>query len=412
MKIAQLALDDYANYGNFLQKYAMQRTLKKFSDDVTFFWSSSNTFWVETDFVPVPSPLIRNIDPAEYQRWLCRESVRVTKIKEFAERYIETRFNLPYVNEVADEYDFFVVGSDQVWGLYAQMFLPFFPREKKIAYAASIASPVIPDELKAEYREGILSFAHVSVREENAVKLISDLGLPPPLLVLDPVFLLTVEEWLRIARPPSWFKEKYSRGYIFTYYLRDVPPPEIKTLSQELNLPVINLLDMNNFNHYTVGPEEFLFLLANASLVCTNSFHGVAFSILFKRPFLNIEYVDELTEKMSMRIPSLLKIFELEDRTATVGNYKINSPLEIDFSFRDKILPKERAKSFGFLANALGATVSTKWGGGRLSNENRKHDFKKSRRLYRLRSLLECLSEKLYYYAPRRRRLCVSENSS
>ena len=353
MRIAQLALDDYANYGNFLQKYAMQRTLKKFSDDVTFFWQSLNTFWVESNDLPAPSPLIREVPDAEYKRWVFREAVRVTKIKEFAERHIETRFNLPYLDEVADEYNFFVVGSDQVWGLYPRLFYPFLPREKKIAYAASIASPVIPDELKAEYRDGISSFAHVSVREENAVKLISDLGLEPPPLVLDPVFLLTRDEWLTIARPPSWFNKKYSRGYILTYYLRNVPPPEVDALSKKLNLPVINLLDMNNFNHYVVGPEEFIFLLANASLVCTNSFHGVAFSILFQRPFLNIEYVDAMTEGMSMRIPSVLKMFGLENRTATVGNFKMDSPLEIDFSTRNKILSYERAKAFNFLSGAL-----------------------------------------------------------
>ncbi|MBQ9488152.1 MAG: polysaccharide pyruvyl transferase family protein [Selenomonadaceae bacterium] len=215
------------------------------------------------------------------------------------------------------------------------------------------------------FRQGVESFAHVSVREENAVKLISELGLEPPQLLLDPVFLLTPAEWLKIARRPSWFNEKYERGYILTYYLRNFPPPEIKSVAAELNLPVINLLDIKNFNHYTVAPEEFIYLFANASLIYANSFHGVAFSILFKRPFVNCEYDDESTRSMGTRIPSLLKMFGLENRTVyTEDFHKIKSPLEIDFSRRDEILLLERMKAFKFLSKALGVEMPAELNGG------------------------------------------------
>ena len=356
MKVAQLALDDYGNYGNILQKYAIHTTIKKFADEVEFFWYQPNFFWPEGDNI-LNSPQI------------IRGAVRVSKIKEFADRYIKMRFNLPYIEETADEYDFFVLGSDQVWNTkYNQgvtVFLPFVPREKKIAYAASIATPEIPENLKEFYRQGVSSFAHVSVREENAVKLISDLGLEPPLLVLDPVMLLTSEEWLKIARRPSWFHEKYERGYILTYYLRNLPPPEIKSVAAKLNLPVVNLLDINNFNHYTIGPEEFIYLFAHASLSYSNSFHGIAFSILFKRPFVNCEYDDDDTKSMGTRIPSILKIFGLENRTVYTSDFhKIKSPLEIDFSVRDKVLPLERMKAFKFLSKALGVEMPAELNGG------------------------------------------------
>ena len=360
MKVAQLALDDYSNYGNFLQKYALHTTLKKFADDVEFFWYKENSFWVETG--KIPSNNQRFLDShslLDNKRWILYEAVRTTKIKEFSERYINTRFNLPYIEDVADEYDFFVLGSDQVWAPNDWMpfnikFLPFVPREKKIAYAASIATPILPDQYKNFFRQGISSFAHVSVREEGAVKIIAELGLKPPLLVLDPVLLLTADDWLKIARPPSWFNEKYQRGYIFTYYLRKMPPPEIKSIAAELNLPVINALDYENFRHYAIGPEEFLYLIANATLIYTNSFHGVAFSVLFKRPFINREYDDKKSKSMSLRIPGFLKMFKLESRIALPQNdYKIDSPLEIDFSTRDKILPQERLKALNFLVTAL-----------------------------------------------------------
>ena len=374
MKIAQLTLNGYYNYGNIFQKYALHKTLKKFADSTEVLWFNKNNFSLETG--EIKFPMKKPPNNFELQRYFGYESARTIKFKEFYERHIKTRYDLPYIEEIADDYDFFVIGSDQVWGPNNWMplnlkFLQFVTRKKKIAYAASIANPEIPDEYKNFFRQGIGSFYYVSVREEGAVKLIEDLGLKTPELVLDPVMLLTQDEWKKISRPPSWFNEKYQHGYIFTYYLRREPPPEIKSVAKELNLPVINLLDFNNLNHYTIGPEEFIFLIINASLVYTNSFHGVAFSILFRRPFINREYDDEQTKNMSMRIPGFLKMFGLENRIATSkNNYRIESPLEIDFSVRDKVLPYEKAKSIRFLTNALSSSIPeiNLNGGGQIVN--------------------------------------------
>lgn len=41
MRIAQLNLNWYSNYGNFLQKYALHKTLKHFSDEVEVLWSGN-----------------------------------------------------------------------------------------------------------------------------------------------------------------------------------------------------------------------------------------------------------------------------------------------------------------------------------------------------------------------------------
>ena len=367
MKVAQLTLNTYNNYGNVLQKYALQKILERFVDFTEVLWFNGNIgvshFWAETADIP----------PDQSLEYYLREAIRMTKFKEFDERYIKTRFNLPYIEDIADEYDFFVVGSDQVWNPFCEFinmplpikFLEFAPREKKIAYAASIGISEFPNEVKEYCRQGIADFAHVSVREENAIKIISDLGLEPPLLVLDPTLLLTRDDYLKIARRPSWFNEKYERGYILTYYLMGSHPPELTSMLQELNLPLINLCDIKNFNHYTTGVEEFLYLFAHASLVCVSSFHGTVFSILFKRPFINCTKNYQGMGVPSMRIPSLLKMFGLEDRTVYTDEFnKIESPLEIDFSVRDKVLPLERMKAFKFLSNALGVEMPAELMGG------------------------------------------------
>ena len=367
MKVAQMSIDDYNNYGNNLQKYALQQTLKKFVDFTEIFWHNANTLFSETaQDTYVTKEFYEKYDPSTIQKYRLREAVRVNKVKEFENRYIRTRFDLPYLEETADEYDFFVVGSDQVWQpawIAPKYFLDFVPRRKRIAYAASIAAPAIPDRLKEFFKLGISGFDYISVREEKSVEIIKELTGQDAVLLIDPTMLLTPEEWLKIAQKPSWLNEKYERGYILTYYLRDNPPPVINEIAKKLNLPVINLLDLDNYWHYVTSPEEFVYLFANASLVFTNSFHGCVFSVLFGRPFMNVE-VDK-AEHMSTRIPGLLKKFGVENKIVTADEiFSMDSFLEIDYSTRDKILPLEREKAFKFLSSALGVMTPSSTGGG------------------------------------------------
>ena len=357
MKIAQISMDGYFNYGNILQKYALNRTLRRFADFVEVLWCDPTKFLPEDghnyhQFV---------VKPSQNTMRITREAIRQSKFKDFENLYIPTRFYLPYVEEIADEYDFFVVGSDQIWHpnwlRLPKSLITFVPHEKKVAYAASVSALEIPNEKKEIFRRGVSDFKRVSVREEGSAEIIKELtGKSVPVL-LDPIFLLSREEWLTISQKPTWFKEKYRHGYVLTYYLRKLPPLEVKIFAEKLDLPVINLLDLANYNHFTVGPAEFVWLFANASLIFTNSFHGVAFSILFKHPFINREISDDPNGiSMSRRITGLLKLFGLENRR-TFGDEKVFSPkdsLKIDFSRRDEVLPLERAKSFKFLAESLG----------------------------------------------------------
>lgn len=361
MKIAQITPLGYFNYGNMLQKFALHHTLKNFTEFTEVLWLDAPKLFSEvlnTNTAQCVLKKERKQDKDYMELFYRREAVRQSKFKDFENLYVKTRFNFPYLEDIADEYDFFVVGSDQVWNpkwLAPYIFLEFVPRKKKIAYAASIGNPTIPDEKKELFRRGISDFNYVSVREEEAVKIINELTGQTPIVLLDPVFLLNKEEWLSVAQKPTWFKEKYQRGYVLTYYLRKLPPPAVKTLAKELDLPIINLLDPQNFNHFTVGPSELIWLFAHASFIFTNSFHGISFSILFKQPFFNHEIGnDPLGTSMSNRIVSLLELFGLSDRRLLEEKIlTAKEALTIDFSRRDEVLPLERMKAFNFLSEAL-----------------------------------------------------------
>ena len=345
MRIAQVTLNGYSNFGNILQKFALHHTLKKFTDSTEVLWLSPYEFFSETGINPGTQCVKHHERPEWTLKFFLRESVRQSKFKDFENLHIKTRFNLPYFEEIADEYDYFVVGSDQVWNPdYGSIFLPFVPREKKIAYAASIGVNAISADKVFMFKHGISDFNFISVREENAVNLVKALSGKSALWLIDPVLLLSRDEWLAVSQKPTWLKEKYSGGYVLTYHLERLPSPTVKKIAAELGLPVINLLDTENYNHFTTGPAEFIWLLAHASLVFTNSFHGAAFSLLFKRPFV----LNALREENDPRLLSFLKLFGLEDRTAPVD------PLKIDFARCDEVLPIERLRAFKFLSTALG----------------------------------------------------------
>lgn len=319
MRIAQLTLTDYYNYGNMLQKFVLHRTLKKFTDSTEVLWFAAPRLFSETIKERYGQCFLKpeRKDNSDYmEAFYRREAVRQNKFKDFENLYTKTRFDIPYIEDLADEYDFFVVGSDQVWNpkwYPSWSFLDFVPKQKRIAYSTSIGASEIPDEKKEIFRCGISGFNHVSVREEGTVKIIEELTGKAPLLVLDPVFLLNNEDWLSVAQKPTWFNEKYQHGFVLTYYIRKLPPPEVKDPAKELDLPVINLLDTENFNHFTVGSEEFIWRYSRASLIFSNSFHGLAFSILLRKPFVNCEIIgDNAGVSMSNRIKSMLELLSLE----------------------------------------------------------------------------------------------------
>ena len=348
MRIATLTLNNYENYGNMIQKFALYYTLKKFADFVEVIWHCQTTNFppAELEFNRL---LVGNVRDVAFR------CVKENNCKAFSDANIRTRFDVPYIEEIGDEYDFFVVGSDQVWNPrfeFPGRFLEFAPREKRIAYAASIAIPDLPQNLLEYYRRGISEMAHVSIREREGCDLVEKITGKRPLHVLDPVFLLTADEWRKFSRRPTWLNHE---RYLLTYFFSGDPPAQVRGLAEKLNLPLINLFDMNNFNHYSTSPDEFLYLIDHAALICTESFHGTAFSTIFKRPFYLCYRVNEWSRKVFSRINSLLMMFNLTERAINeFAPIEFAKPLEINYTRRDEILPVEQARAFEFLSGALG----------------------------------------------------------
>ena len=350
MRIGMITLNVYSNYGNMLQKYALYHSLKKYAEEVEVLWQHSTI-----PFLPYKLEQDRNEEGNRKNTAFV--AVRQSKVKDFNDTYIQTRYDIPYLEDLADEYDYFVIGSDQVWNPEFEVpgrFLEFAPPEKRIAYAASIAISELPEKVHETYRKKILEMPHVSVREKEGCDIIEKLTGKRPLQVLDPVFLLTADEWRKFEKRPAWLNKKmYANGYLLAYFFNGNPPQEVHELGKKLGLPVISLLNLNNFNYYANGVEEFLYLFNHATFICTQSFHGTALASIFKRPFIVYRTGNIRTKRLS-RLSSLLDVFGLGDRITDIDlKIDLEDPLKIDFTRYNEVLPLERKKAFNFLANAL-----------------------------------------------------------
>jgi hypothetical protein len=101
-----------------------------------------------------------------------------------------------------------------------------------------------------------------------------------------------------------------------------------------------------------LGPAQWVQQIRDAEYIVTNSFHGVAFSINFNKPFFVEISQERLRASMGSRIHEILGKFQLEDRLIINGkNDNWNIPIHYDNV--NQILQKERNESLSCLKNML-----------------------------------------------------------
>ncbi len=252
----------------------------------------------------------------------------------------------------------FLSGSDQVWNsavFYVDPFyyLRFAPSEKRIAFAPSFGRNYVPDYNKKRISGFISEFKYISVRESSGADIIKELTGKDAEVLIDPTLVLSAEEWTKSLS----LKKNPNEKYLLAYFL-DTPSKQAieitKKISRDLNLKIINLPyvfeNSELGNTGVAGPCEFVEYIKNAKFVCTDSFHGTAFSLNFNIPFYTFDRNYGNAGKQSARIESILKMASLSER------YEPNNTsgcMDISFEKVNSFLNDERIKSREYLINAL-----------------------------------------------------------
>lgn len=368
-KIGILTLHGYQNYGNKLQNYALQKIINSlgFEANTVIIRKNRNvnnilSRRIKTVFKTSPSKIIGNLIERKKQKAFYKNNKelidnRTRTFKDFSRKYLNEKFFFDSDDDydnLIKSYEYFIAGSDQVWNpIYINdmnnYFLTFAPNERRISYAASFSCLDIPDKYKDKYKNWILGMAKISVRERVGANIIKHLtGIDVPVL-LDPTLLLSKEQWISISKKST---NKPEEGYILAYFLGKIDEETklyIESIAKIEKLKLIYLADIKDCETYTTGPSEFIDYVSSATVLFTDSFHGVVFSILMQTPFVVFQ---RLGTNMYSRIETLLDMFHLRSRE--VQNIKNNEQIfNMDFSHIKPILEQERKKAIDYLKEAL-----------------------------------------------------------
>lgn len=348
--------DPYPNYGNRLQNYAAQTVLEKMECNVLTI-SFEKEIFSKKDKIKHFIHLITGFRYAKNKaRWKSLWG-RAKTFRRFNRQYIKS-YAIENLDGIKDA-DYYVVGSDQVWNpkwygnceLKKDMFLlSFAPPDKKVCLAPSFGVDRLPEEWETWFRANLNTFPKISVREEAGAEIVKKLTGKPAEVLIDPTLMLSDKEWEKIAEKPKKFDDS---SYILTYFLggrTERINDESAELASRYQCKIHHLLDEQDELLCGASPSEFLWLIKNAKIVLTDSFHACVFSFIFDRPFLVYDRAGTDCNMMS-RLNTLLKKFCLERKY--VDSELENDIMECNYREGKKILVSEQKKVYEFLKQSM-----------------------------------------------------------
>lgn len=365
------------NFGTKLQAYAMQTLLNKYdSTEIINFNTKSDYRLVSILGKISPNIVNSKINNLKNKKKSSPEfrrinNIRNNSIQSFDEEYFVFS---KYYSKLSDmkrgirKYDFVVCGSDQLWSLRnidANWFnLSIVPKNiRKISFSASFGIEKIPTIYKPKYKKFLNRMDYISVREDTGKSIVEEMTKKSATLTLDPTLMLDPVEWNQVADKSKY---NYNEKYIFCYFLGNNEKHRnfAKRLAKKTGYKLITMPHFKKWNNYEenfgdiqlydVTPSDFVGLIKNAKYICTDSFHGTVFSIIYEKNVAVFErYSKDDKQSTNSRIYSLLNTLGLKDRL--INNTSVDEFIKnkTDFKKVKEKLEKEKRKSYNYLDVAL-----------------------------------------------------------
>lgn len=358
MKIGILTFHLVPNYGAALQAFALMEYLRQKGHEVSIIdyrcpgndgFSPSRIFSKK-----IVSYRIKYIAHYVLSNLLSK--------KTYCQKYIafckfwEGKYVLSSLDK--DSFDAVFCGSDQIWNpsITKGLDKTFFGLHdavvfsKKIAYAASCGDV---NSLSLEDKELLVSYVRrmdaVSIREKPLNDLLVKKGIDSE-VVLDPSFLLSKDDYIK-----HFYDGRFNnQDYILVYELHKVPsiPLIAKAVAKQKNLKIVYVCGYQKMtffchNHvYSAGPVEFINYIAKAKYVVTNSFHGLAFSLIFEKDFnvclpkVRKERLTNLLDSVGLLDRIVAKVDSINTTSIDYNqvNQKKKALIDISKMFIDKVL--------------------------------------------------------------------------
>lgn len=353
MHYALITIHDTQNYGSMLQTYSTYKAIESFGEKVTLLDYRNSVIYAREQPItdrPVKSPK----DLVKRCVWGRGQKKKYDNIRKFLKQH--TDMSRPYcienIRDANRDYDAFITGSDIVWGTEITggdmtYFLDFADDTKrKIAFSSSVGT-CWSDKEQKKIKPLLERYDAISVREQLAADWIKELiGIEVP-VTCDPTMLRTPESW------ESFVLKDYApqAPYVLIY----AADPLRKNIADGIKYANERGMKVYFINFYspvtgtkTIHPltvQQWLTLFANADTVFSASYHGLLFSLYFRKPV----FFYNRGEKS--RMISLSRELCIENREGTEENIQSNVP--IDYDFIHKKFAEKRAYSLEILKSEL-----------------------------------------------------------
>lgn len=372
-KVGIMSMQRIANYGSFLQAYALKQLIEELDCKVEFV-----DYHVGQPVIDDKSDsknkylrkLKKGFETFSYKAPLSHKISFIRYKQSFSKKYLSLLGITDEMN-YNPKLDCLVIGSDEVFnciqknanvGYSLELFGKNNNAKKLLTYAASFGNTTL-DKLKKykkddEIAELLRKFDLISVRDANSGKIVEKLTDKVPVYNLDPV--LTYDYMNCCNKIPDLsINEKYLILYAYSGRISNDEAEWISKYAKKKNLKVYAIGGIQKCADCFIdcSPFEVLSYFENAEEVITDTFHGSIFSVITHRPFTTLvrqsvgnDYGNE--EKLS----DLLKRLDLENRmTTNVADVESINKEKIDFDKVDEFLKKQRLLAIEYLKSNVGA---------------------------------------------------------
>ncbi len=351
MKIGILSMQRVNNYGSFFQALSLKLTLEEMGHSVEFVDIKPGKVYQGTEFN----------DRGEID-WNNQEFVNFRKnrneiISDYARKYLK----LPEENNYNNDYDFAIIGSDEVFNCIGNGNIGFTTQlfgEKVSNYTITYAAccghtnyeQIEKHNLQKQICNSLNELENISVRDKNTLEFVEKVSNRKAIENVDPVFIYNFDKYIKS-------KEKFNKkGYIIIYsydyrLCNEKEVEQIKKFAKKKKLKTIGLGLYQPWcdENINVDPFELLEYFKNADYVITDTFHGAVFSIKYNKQFVGMsrlsnEYkFNDLLNRFGVNSQKLINIEELENMLQN----------KIDYGYVNKIIEEETEKSRRYLREEL-----------------------------------------------------------
>lgn len=316
-KVATITFHRAINCGAILQAYALQQAIFHFD--------------VKTDIIDYRCPCLEKTYHLIHTPYNCKgfisdilhfptQSIKKFKFRQFLKNNMKITqpcYTLLDLINISSNYSMVITGSDQVWNLQLTesdkaYFLTFLERNKRASYAASVGKKNLYSDYGKNFCNELKQFEFLSVREENTATSLERVIGKKPQVVVDPVFLLTAEEWNAIT-----LQNKNGTPYIFVYCLNEqLVYEEANRIAKETGLAIVCVpsgwkCPIKGQIKRSMGPGEFVTAIRYAEYVVTDSFHASAFSLIYQRKLVPVLRNNQIG--LNERLVSLMNMCGLKN---------------------------------------------------------------------------------------------------